>query len=252
MENIKKQNYRVIVVIAIGIILAFGFILQLSGSRSVLSANATPQGITVNGEGNISVKPDMVRVALGMEASAATAKEAQQKNTAVMNKIVAGLKILGLASKDIQTTDFSLFPERRYDKASGQNQLANYRAVNQVTLTIRDLSKLGAAIDQSIRAGANNVQNVSFSVESPEKWRDQAIAKAVKEARAKADALAKAAGMPIKRIIAINEAGINVSPYQMDYSLKRAEVSGAGDSTNPPLEPGSVKVTANVQMNFGI
>lgn len=253
MENVKKQNYLIITAIVIGIILVFGLILQLSGSfRSVSSSNATPQGITVNGEGNITVKSDMAQVTLGMEAAAATAKEAQQKNTAVMNKIVAGLKLLGLAVNDIQTTDFSLFPDRRYNKTSGQEQVVGYRAVNQVTITVRDLAKLGAAIDQSIQAGANNVQNVSFSVESPGKWRNQAIAKAVKEARAKAESMAKASGMRIKQIIAMNESGINISPYQMDYGYKKAEVLGAGDTLNSPLEPGSVKVTANVQMNFGI
>lgn len=253
MENIKKQNYPVIVAIAITIIIAFGLILQLSGaSRSVLSYNATPQGITVNGEGNITVKPDMAQVTLGMEATAVTAKEAQQKNTVVMNKVVAGMKLLGLGGKDIQTTDFNLFPDRRYDKASGQEQVVGYRAVNQVTITIRDLAKLGAVIDQSIQAGANNVRNVSFSVESPEKWREQAITKAVKEARSKADALAKAAGIRIKRIIAMNESSINVQPYLMDQSYKRAEVMGAGDASNPAIEPGRVKVTANVQINLGI
>ncbi len=179
MENVKKKNYLIIMLIAIGIIVMFSFILQLSGGfRSVLVSNSISQGITVNGEGFIIVKPDIARVTLGMEAV--------------------------------------------------------------------------AAIDQSIQAGANNVQNVSFSVESPGKWRDQAIAKAVKEARAKGESLARAAGTRIKRIIAINESTIDVRPYQMDYSYKKAEILRAGENMNTPLEPGSVKVTANVQMNFGI
>lgn len=89
-------------------------------------------------------------------------------------------------------------------------------------------------------------------MESPGKWRDQAIAKAVKEASAKGESLARAAGTRIKRIIAINESTIDVRPYQMDYSYKKAEILRAGENMNTPLEPGSVKVTANVQMNFGI
>jgi uncharacterized protein YggE len=253
MENGKQKNYLVIAGIVIGIILISSLIFQLTGSiRSGFVSSPGTQGITVNGEGSISVKPDMARVTLGMEAVAATAKEAQRKNTAAMNQIVSTLKNLGLAAKDIQTTDFSLFPERRYDKVSGQDRVVGYRAANQVTVIVRDLDKLGPAIDQSIQAGANNVQNISFTVESPEKWREQAIAKAVKEARNKAEALAKAAGMRIKRIVAMNESTIDVRPYLMDQGFKKAEVLGAGDAVNPVIEPGSVKVTANVQMNFGI
>lgn len=253
MESVKKQNYLAIAVIAIGIIVISGFILQLSGGfRSLWVSNSNNQGITVSGEGFVTVKPDIARATLGMEAVAATAKEAQRKNTEAMNKIVTVLKNLGLEAKDIQTTDFSLFPERRYDKSSGQNQVAGYRAVNQVTITVRHLAKLGEAIDQSIQAGANHVQNISFTVETPDKWRAQAIARAVKDARAKADALARASGVRIKRIIALNESGININPYQMEYGYKKAAVLTAGDSLNTPLEPGSIKVTANVQMNFGI
>jgi hypothetical protein len=72
MENVKKQNYLIIMLIAIGIIVMFSFILQLSGGfRSVLVSNSISQGITVNGEGFIIVKPDIARVTLGMEAVAA-------------------------------------------------------------------------------------------------------------------------------------------------------------------------------------
>lgn len=252
MENIKKQNYLGLAVIVTGIIVAIGlFILGACGARSVLAFNPNQQGITVNGEGTVTVKPDMARVTLGMESMAASAREAQRKNAGVMNNIVAELKRLGLADKDIQTTDFNLFPERKYDKATGRNQIVGYRAANQVTVTIRNLSKLGTAIDQSIQAGANYVQNVIFSVESPEKWREQAIASAVKEARSKADALAKASGMSIKRIIAMNESNINVSPYPMDLSLQKAGFRADSANASTPLEPGSVKVTATVQMNFG-
>jgi len=251
MANLKKQNFLVIAVIVTGIIVLTGLILQLSGgSRPVLVSNTNTQGITVNGEGYISVKPDIARVSLGMEAVAATAKEAQRKNSEVMNKIVAGLKNLGLEAKDIQTTDLSLYSERRYDKVSGQDRVVGFRSVNQVTITVRDLDKLGAAIDQSIQAGANHVQNVAFSVESPGKWREQAITKAVEEARAKADTLAKASGIKIKRIIAMNESSIHVSPYQLESFQRTKQMSE--DAVNTPIEPGNIKITANVQMNFGI
>ena len=254
MEPMKSNHFWAIMIMGVCVILISGFCIRFFsiGSRPAWVANTVIQGITVNGEGSIAVKPDIARVTLGMEAVAATAGEAQNKNAATMARIINGVKLLGIAAKDIQTTDFSLFPERRFDKTTGQDLIAGYRAVNQVAVTVRDLAKLGAAIDESIQNGANNVENVSFAVETPGKWRDAAITKAVQEARAKAESLAKASGLRIKRIIAMSESAIDIRPYQMNYNLKKADALSAGESVSTPLEPGNVKITASVQMNFGI
>jgi uncharacterized protein len=251
MGNGKNENYLLISVIGIGIIAILGLLVQLTGGfRTALVSNSTNQGIIVNGEGLIAVKPDISRVSLGVEAEAATAGEAQRKNSEQMSKIIVGLKNLGLAAKDIQTTEFSLFPDRRFIKELNQEKVVGYRAVNQVTVTVRDMAKLGKAIDQSIKSGANNIQNVSFEVESPEKWRGKAIEKAIKDARSKAEAMAKASGVKIKKIITMNESTIEVRPYQMD-SFKRAELQDAIGAVTP-IESGNVKVTANVQVIFGV
>lgn len=253
MENGKNSNLM-IAVIVVGVVALLGLILQLTGGgRSVMAAGPANQGIIVNGEGETSVKPDLAKVNLGLEAEAATAQEAQRKNADQMTKIVAGLKALGLAEKDIQTTDFSLFPNRQYDKESGHEKLTGYRATNQVTVTVRDLKKLGQVVDDAIGNGANTVGNVTFSVETPEVWRDKTIAKAVLEARAKAEAMAKASGVRIRKIIAITESTVDIRPYQADYGYKREALQSAADTAgNTPLEPGNVKVTANVQITFGI
>lgn len=253
MGNVKKENFMLGSVIVIGIIALMGLIFQLSaaGFRQVLLSNSTSQSIMVNGEGIISVKPDIARISLGVEAGALTAGEAQRQNAELMAKIVAGLKTLGLGEKDIQTTEFSLFPERQYLKELGREKVTGYRAVNQVTVTVRDLTKLGEAIDQSVKAGANNIQSISFSVEAPGKWREKAIAKAIRDARSKAEAMAKSSGVKIKRIIFMNESTIDVRPYQRD-GFEKAAMLGAGDAANTPVEPGNVKVTANVQMSFGV
>jgi uncharacterized protein YggE len=254
MENGKKNNLGIAVIIVGGMAFLGLFMQFTGGSSRIMAVGPGNQGIIVNGEGITSVQPDIARVNLGLEAEAPTAKEAQRKNADQMTKIVAGLKALGLAEKDIQTTDFNLFPNRQYDKESGQEKLIGYRATNQVTVTVRDLKKLGQIIDGSIQNGANTVNGVTFSVETPGKWREKTIAKAVAEARSKAEAMAKASGVRIRKINAINESSIDIRPYQTDYGYKRLEVLGAGAemASNTPLEPGNVKITANVQISFGI
>ncbi len=253
MVNLKKENLPLITTIVFGALILFMLITQfVIGSSNAGYVPSSPgQGIIVTGEGSVSVKPDIARVTLGVESQAAIAKDAQRKNSEVMAKIVAGLKNSGLAAKDIQTTDFSLFPVHHYDKATGQDRLVGYRAVNQVTVTVRDLVKLGEAIDGSIEAGATNVQNISFSVESPGKWRAKAIEKAVQLARSKADAMAKASGVKIKGILSVNESSINIQPYLMERFKQAADLQMAAVQ-NTPIEPGNIKVTANVQMSFRI
>lgn len=250
MESLKKENSLLFLVIAVGIIVLLGLVLQIFGFR-VVEAGTNPRGIFVNGEGSISVKPDIVRISLGVEAEAPTAGEAQRENDELMGKVITVLKNLGLKEKDIQTTEFSLIPEREYIKGLNRYKVVGYRAMNQVTVSVRNLSKLGEVIDQSIKAGANNIQNVAFSVEFPEKWREQAIVKAVKDAKFKAEAMAKASGKRIAETISMGETTIEVSPYQID-GYERAAVLQDTAAANTPVESGNVKVTASVKINYRI
>ncbi|MGE5581228.1 MAG: SIMPL domain-containing protein [Bacillota bacterium] len=252
MESVKKENCLLLAVIIIGISVIAGLVLQWNSRnlQPVPATNGAGQGITVSGKGSVTVKPDIAYISLGVEAVGATAQAAQGKNAALMTKVVSNLKNLGLQERDIQTTDFNLFPERRYDKITGQEQVAGYRAINQLRVTVRDLSILGRIVDESIKAGANNVNNIAFTVEKPENWREKAIAQAVKDARLKAEALAKAAGVNLRKVNFITEGNVDVRPFQMD-TIRKEQLAGAG-MVNTPIEPGNVKVTAEVQMNFAI
>jgi uncharacterized protein YggE len=155
--------------------------------------------IVVNGEGVITVEPDIAYVSLGVNVSAATAKEAQVKNATLMSQIIRDLNNSGIDSKDIQTTNFNLFPEYRTTKDSEPDQVIGYRAMNQLAVTIRDIRKVGEVIDLSIKAGANNINSVIFSVNSTESLRDRAIEAAVKDAQSKAAVMAKAAKVILRK-----------------------------------------------------
>lgn len=234
----------------IGIIVLLGLIIAVGSSRAVVISGPGAQGVVVKGESKITAKPDLARVTLGVETQGPSAGEAQQKNAESMTRLIAVLKGMGLAGKDIQTTGLSLNPMRKYIKELNREQIIGYRAVNQVTVSISDLTKVSEALDQSVKAGANNIEQIVFLVESPEKLRDQALAMAVKDARVKAEVMAKAAGKRITGTIAISEANLDLQPYQADSYKIEAQMAAA--AANTPVEPGVVKVIANVQVNYKI
>ena len=119
---------------------------------------------------------------------------------------MAALKKAGIAAKDIQTSGLNLSPQYVYE----QNQpprLTGYQASNQVTVTVHDLTKLGAAVDATVNAGANQVNGISFGLNDPTAAENAAREDAVKALQAKADLYAKATGYRIGRLVSLSEGG---------------------------------------------
>ncbi|TXI86857.1 MAG: DUF541 domain-containing protein, partial [Cupriavidus sp.] len=136
--------------------------------------------------GETRVAPDMATINLGVQTDAPTAAEALKANGTRMNQVMAALKKAGIAERDIQTSNLNLNAQYAYE----QNQppkLTGYQASNQVTVTVRDLSKLGAAVDATVNAGANTVNGISFGLVNPQAAEDAARLEAVKALQAKAE-----------------------------------------------------------------
>lgn len=223
----------------------------LVGAGGIFKTDTTTnRGINVSGEGTIKVHPDMARVILGVETSAPTAGAAQEKNALITAKVLASLKKMAIPARDIQTTDFSLFPERRFNQSQGRDELVGYRVSNQLVLTIRQLQLLGRVVDTAIQSGATNVNSVAFTIADPEQYERAALTAAVKSAQDKATALATGSKLHLKKILYINENTAGVQPLLMGAkALTRLNMA---DSAATPIEPGNIEVRASVQMGFAI
>ncbi len=123
-----------------------------------------------------------------------------------MTKVVAALKKAGIADRDIQTSSLNVSPQYVYE----QNQppkLNGYQASNQVTIQVRDLTKLGQTVDATVGAGATNVGGISFGLQNLQAAEDAARLDAVKALQAKADLYARATGYKIVRMVTLGEGG---------------------------------------------
>jgi len=204
--------------------------------------------ITVVGEGSASAKPDVAHTTIGVQVTAATAADAAKQNNDKMNAVIAKIKSLGVADKDIQTTNYSITPVHNTGKGS-VNDIVGYQVSNNVALTIRDLDKVGAILDQVTQAGANNVYGISFAVDDTTKMQSDARAKAMADAQKRGDELARLAGATRGDVLVISEV-IQSNPVPL-FAAPAALSARAADS-EPSIESGELSLKMRVQVVYAI
>ena len=163
-----------------------------------------PRTLTMSGQGEVRAAPDAVNLSAGVTAQAPTAAAALAANTTQMQAVFAALKKLGVADKDMQTSNFSVSPQMA-QTPNQQPRLTGYQVNNQVQVHLTDVGKLGAALDALVTAGANQMNGIDFTISNPAPLLDQARAGAVADAKAKAEIYAKAAGVSLGPVLSISE-----------------------------------------------
>lgn len=213
-----------------------------------------PREIVVSGSGEAVAAPDLATASFDVVRNAKTAREALTANSQAMSAVIAGLKEMGVESRDMQTSGFGITPQYRYDNNNDGRQdppeLVGYEVRNGVFVRIRDLGKAGEILDRAISLGVNSGGNIAFTIDDPAKLRIEAKQKAVRDATATATALAEAAGVKLGRVTRL-EASEGFSPPP---PLQMARKAMALDAPAPavPVEGGESSVQASVTMAFAI
>ncbi|MHB9036282.1 MAG: SIMPL domain-containing protein [Armatimonadota bacterium] len=200
-------------------------------------------GITVTGTGEVKAQPDIAYLTFGISTQADDAAKAAKENSANTNAVIVAISKAGIPKSDIETTNYSVSPITDYKKSPPV--VVGYTVFNQIRVTVRSLNAIGSLIDAGVNAGANNVQGVNFSVEDDTALHQQALVNAIKQARAKAQAMAEAAGVKLGKLVAMSETG-GYSPRPMLMGVAKAE----GAPT--PIIPGELTETASVTVVYAI
>ncbi|MFF0950593.1 SIMPL domain-containing protein [Rhizobium leguminosarum] len=228
--------------------------LPLAAAAPAFAQEAKPREpvISVTGDGESSVAPDMAIVNLAVVKQAKTAREALDENNKAMNDVLAALKSGGIAERDLQTSGFSIQPQYNYpqpvDGQQQQPQLIGYQTINSVTVRLRDLAKLGAVIDQSVTLGINQGGDIQFTNDKPDAAIEEARKAAVADAIKRAKTLSEAAGVKLGRIIEINE---NV-PRAMPQPVYRATMMKEASDAAVPVQGGENNYNVSVTVTFAI
>jgi uncharacterized protein len=204
-----------------------------------------PAMISVTGEAQVSVPPDLAHIDGGVTSEAKTAREASDANNAAMGKVLLALKGAGIDEKDYQTSRLSLQPQNSSSKPGGPSTIVGYRASNRVTIRLRDIAKVANVIDTLVGAGANDIGGINFTVSQASKLLDEAREQAIADARRKAEIYARAAGVTLGAPLSITEGG---APGPILYRRMAAPMAAAG----VPVAQGEETLQVTVSVSWAI
>jgi uncharacterized protein YggE len=237
--NVGSIHTRHAALFAAAIVLAAGTV------RAEPAASSAPEArVVVTGEGSVSVAPDYAQIRSGVTTRAKTVKEAVDANSTLMAAVTAALRDSGIAEKDIQTSRFSIQPVYDRPEPRAEQRLTGYSVSNQVSVTIRQIGKVGDVLDRLVAAGATDIGNIAFLVSDPSKALDQARDAAIADARRKAEVYAKAAGVRLGPVQWIIEGNGSPGPVPM---MARAAPGAA-----VPIATGEDTLRVRITVGFDI
>jgi uncharacterized protein YggE len=172
---------------------------------------------------------------------------AQQQANSVINDVSSALKALGIDQKDIKTNNYSVWPQ--YDYQAGANKISSYQVNVNLLITIRDMSKINSVVDSATNKGVNTISGIELTVDETRQKEllQQARELAVKEAKTKAESLAKAAGLTLGRIVNVQESGLGTTPLPR-VMMDKAVGMGGGGGTD--IQTGSTDISTTVTLSY--
>ncbi|MBM4411440.1 MAG: DUF541 domain-containing protein [Chloroflexi bacterium] len=218
---------------------------------------ADTSGIAVSGTGTASVKPDIALVNLGIEVTATTVADARAKAAATMENLTKAVKAKGVADADIQTQFFNIYPQYGVAAVTPNGavkpstpEIVGYTVSNQVQLKVRNLDSVSEVLDTAIGAGGNSIRvnGLQFTIEKPDRYLAKAREEAVQNAKARAEILAKAAGVQLGPPRSIVESGGVLT--RLDKMQAAPASAGRGGAT--PISPGEEQLSVSVSVVFEI
>jgi len=202
-----------------------------------------PQTVSFTGEGKVKATPDTAKVEIGLVTEGKDSISVQNENSAKMNAVIKFLKEQKISGEDIKTSAYSLSPKYEYNK--GKSTLVGYILNQALTVTVRDLNKIGEILDGAVSNGANQVNSISLFVDKPEELKNKAREDAVRQAKEKASAASKIAGFKLGRVIGFSENTFGEPPIYYETMGK-----GGGSAPAPQIEPGTQEITINVTLTY--
>ncbi|ATE65950.1 SIMPL domain-containing protein [Rhizorhabdus dicambivorans] len=203
--------------------------------------------LDVVASGEVSAVPDIATIGAGVVTQAPTAAAAMAENAQRTAATVAAIRKAGVADRDIQTTSVSLSPQYRYAE-NLPPAIVGYQASTRVSVRFRDVRKAGPILDSLVAAGANQIDGPTLSIDKPEPLLDQAREKAVAAARARAALYARAAGLQVKRIVAISEGSFE--PMPIVRPMPMMAMARAEKAADTMIEAGEQKIAISLSVTF--
>ena len=242
----NKQYMTLAVILAITLASLGAYIVNTTyNSRALADDTATAdiqKTLNVSGVGLALSEPNLAKVSLGVYTEAPYADEAVNQNAIKMSHIIDALKGLGISNESMETRYYNLQPITDY--MARPPRVVGYKVSNVITVSLYNLTTVGKVIDTAVKAGANEVQNIVFTLTNneAEQLKLKALENAAKDAQAKATTITHALGVNIVGVLKVSEGSSS-------YPIYRSEVKDLL-SANTPIIPGDVQISATVQVTY--
>lgn len=240
---VKPFVIGAIILFFLVVIKAFNIALPVQVTNTQKSSE-----LAVVGEGKVEVVPDSANVEVGISVTnAKTVDEAQQQINKVNNDIIVAMQKIGIEKKDIKTANYSVYPN--YDYETGRS-ITGYGADVRVTITTKNTQQVSEIVTAATSAGANTISGTSFTVSDPAKYRQEARAAAIKNAREQANEIANSLGIKLGKVVNIVEA----SPSNPDFPIINEKMAFGGgasaQSAVPDFQEGTQTISSVVTLYF--
>ncbi len=225
---------------------------QIPGTIMVQNVDSTYNQVTASGKEEVKVVPDMAEIRFSIRTQKATAEECQQENAKNLNATIEKLKGLGIEEKSIQTSSYGMDPI--YNWNSDTREITGYEMNTQLTVSNIPIDQAGSIMSQSVTAGVNSIDNVSYFCSNYDESYQEALKKAIEMARSKAQAMAEASGRSLGAVINVEEYGYNPYARFTGYNGPGAVKSAAAETTGAAMDmgvmAGEISVEAQVTATF--
>lgn len=204
--------------------------------------------ISVSGEGKVEKIPDLAEITLSVVTKDFNLKKAQEENSLKANAIIKFLTDQGVKKEDIKTSQYNIDPQ--YDYSQYGRKFLGYEIRNSLNVKVRDFEKIGSIFEKAVELGANEVSNLTFTIDKKEEAQKEARKKAIDDAREKAKVLADQLGVILVRITNFSENREYDYPRPI-YAVEKA-VGFGGGADAPQIEPGQNEIRSNVLITYEI
>lgn len=240
-----------VVLITLGVYLVMLTVNEVKEGRYIGRPDTERDTITITGEGRVTAIPDVGQITVSIVTEGKEANDAQEENIEQFNQLVEALKEEGVKEEDLKTSNYSLSPRYRYDE--GERTQIGFEVRQSLTVKIRDLDASGKIISLASQNGVNQVSGLSFTIDDPEIYREEARKKALEQAREKAEELADLADVNLGKIVSFSESGGGAPiPSPVFRTFDTAEIGIGGGVPEPDFEAGSEEVVVTATIEFEI
>jgi uncharacterized protein len=231
-----------------------GLFSILAVAQAQSAATPTPdqptRTISVYGTATVRVAPNLATITIAVVTQNKDALQAQQENAKRSLAVVNAVKGVSGPAMEVRTGEYAITVQHPVEGNVRMTQIAGYQVTNSISVKMRDLSKVGAVLDQATLAGANSVNNVSFGLENNEATRREVLSAATADAVARVQAIVRGLNAndspPVRfRTIEVSEPGLEYTPWRATDQQMRTLATPAAST---PVEAGKMDVTATVRL----